>query len=126
LTTRPPEQRRGPPGSWGGLGAMVGLGSAVLVVVLILLSTFMSDYAEHRPGLLVFPALLSTLGLVFSPWIVPLAVYRFVVRYAERVYGASDDEIVQVRLVAGALYLMSWPLMMLVVFFVGMTGWPWR
>jgi hypothetical protein len=105
---------------------MVGIGSALLVIALILLSTTTSAFAEHLPRLPVLPALLSTIALVFSPWVVPLAVYRFAVRYAERMYGASDTEIVQVRLVAGALYLMCWPLMMFLVFFLGMTGWPWR
>lgn len=105
---------------------MIGIGSVVTMIVLILIASFLQVATEHLGGigmLVTVPvAIFQAVGFV----LVPLIISMIAVSHAERSYGATQRDTNLAFLVAAVLYVVHLPLVLLLLLLTGMTGWPWR
>jgi hypothetical protein len=109
---------------WGGLGALVGLGSVVTMLVLIVVVSSLRVVTEH---VVVIGSLLSILASfqIFAVWLVPVLIFNLVMRRAERRYVPTDRDARLASISAFIVYILHTPLAFLLLVLTSAKRWTW-
>jgi hypothetical protein len=105
---------------------MVGLGSAATMILLIFIVSYLHVATERLD---VIGRVVSILVWVFNLvgfWLVPLLIYAGAMRQAERHFKPSERDTRLASFTALFLYMVHFPLILLLMLMTGMSRWPWR
>lgn len=107
---------------WGAVGALVGLGSVGVMLVLIVVTGVLRVATEHVPVVGTLLSILASLQ-IFAVWFVPVLIFNLVTRRLGRKYVPTDREARLAAFAACVTYGLHLPLVLLVLVLTSAKRW---